>query len=296
MLRSEALMEVEIKLKEPFDLAATLDSGQAFRWYRTGKGYAGVVEGDLVFVSYNAGALRVGTPGDVDKALWAHRYFDVGTDYDSLCESLKACDPTVQKAVLHCPGLRLLRQDPWETLISFICSANNNIPRIKQMVEKLAHRYGEPVTRENVTWWTFATPGRLSQATVADLEACGSGYRARGLLEAAQKVMDGRLVLDEVKRMPTEDARKTLMSLYGVGRKVADCVLLFGLGKLDAFPIDVWIKRGLEHNYFAGEEKGLGTLREFADGHFIDAAGYAQNFLFYYVRTTQKPERIRKST
>jgi len=269
------------------------ESGQAFRWAKCSDGYILVASGHLFLLRQIAGGLKVASPSTGAPGAWATHYFDLDTDYTRLCERLSRCDPAVASAVQFAPGLRLLRQEPWEVLISFICSQNNNIPRIRQLVERIAHGWGKKETSGDYSWWCFPTPQDLSKASITELEMCGVGYRARGILEAAQKVADGRLSLEELMKMPTALARERLLELYGVGRKVADCVLLFGLGKLDSFPIDVWIKRGLEQNYFAGEQTALKELHEFAKDRFPEDAGYAQNYLFYHTRSSAKRKQRR---
>ncbi len=281
-------VEQRIPTRGPLDLAATLESGQSFRWERHQGGYTGVAAGHLFFVRSEDTELVVSSPSCTDPASWARAYFDIDTDYNELCTLLRGSDSKVAEAVDYCPGLRLLRQDAWETLVCFILSQNNNIPRIKQMVHRLCSRWGARRTEGAHCWWQFPSPESLASATEEEGKQLGLGYRALALVEAAGKVSSGMLDLDSLSEMSTDEAREILMQQRGIGRKVADCVLLFGVGKLDAFPIDVWIKRGLEHQYFAGEGQNLNVLREFAQDHFEHHRGYAQNYLFYFTRSSSR--------
>ncbi len=278
-------MKQDIVVKGPFDLGATLLSGQAFRWERHTGGWAGVASGHLFLLSYDQGVLTVESPSCEDAPAWARRYFDLDTDYDILCERLRCLDPAVSRAVDYAPGLRLLRQEPWEALLSFILSTNNNIPRIKQLVNRLSLRWGETRTAGGHCWWVLPSPSSLAGATERELRECGTGYRAPFIIDAAEKISSGKVDLSRLGSLTTAEAREELTGIKGVGRKVADCVLLFGLGKRDAFPVDVWIKRGLEQHYFDGRQTRIQALHEFAATQFAYDAGYAQNYLFYFTRT-----------
>jgi N-glycosylase/DNA lyase len=289
-------MKAGIPVKGPFDLAATLESGQAFRWQSAGAGYAGVASGHHFKLAFRDGFLIIESPSCDDPGNWAGHYFDLSTDYDGLTERLRQCDESIRSAVEFAPGLRLLQQEPWEVLISFILSANNNIPRIKQLVGRLCSRWGERKTAEDLSWWGFPAPGALAGATEAEIRQCGAGFRARAVLEAAQRVSSGELDLIRLATLPTREAREMLLTLWGVGPKVANCVLLFGLGKIDSFPIDVWVKRGLEAHYFRAQNQRLTHLQDFAEGHFACDAGYAQNYLFYHARCTGAGKRPRRVT
>lgn len=292
-------MKQDITVKGPFDLASTLLSGQAFRWEKHSGGWAGVASGHLFLLSSGPGLLIVESPSCEDAAGWARVYFDLDTDYDILCERLRCLDPTVSRAVDYAPGLRLLRQEPWEALLSFILSTNNNIPRIKQLVSRLSLHWGEKRSAGDHCWWVLPSPSVLAGAAECELRECGVGYRAPFVIDAAKKVSSGEIDLARLDSLTTAGAREELMGIKGVGRKVADCVLLFGLGRRDAFPVDVWIKRGLEQHYFDGHETKVRALHEFAASQFACDAGYAQNYLFYFTRGIHtgksRRTRVRKS-
>ena len=291
-------MRQDVAVGGPFDLGATLESGQAFRWEKHGRGWVGVASRHLFLLSWKQGVLTVDSPSCEDPGGWARCYFDQDTDYQALCERLRSLDTAVSTAVDFAPGLRLLRQEPWEALLAFILSTNNNIPRIRRLVNRVSLRWGEKFPAAEHCWWALPSPSALATATEQELRECGVGYRAPFLIDAARKVSSGDIDLAQLESLTTMEARTVLQQIKGVGRKVADCVLLFGLGRRDAFPIDVWVKRGLEEHYFDGQGTRIKALHEFAASQFTHDAGYAQNYLFYHTRTSSvargRNSRIRK--
>lgn len=254
-----------------FSLSQTLDCGQAFRWKQEADGsFSGVVKNKVCHISHldNGVFLRSVSAADYD-AVW-HDYFDFGRDYEALGAQLSA-DPILAKAIAYAPGIRLLRQDSWEALCSFIISQNNNIPRIKGIIERLCQTFGESLGEG---LYAFPAPSALAALQPQDLGALGAGYRARYLIDAARQVMAGTVDLDALRVVPLDAAREQLMQITGVGRKVADCVLLYGCARFECVPMDVWMKRVME--------------RLLPDG-FPDCAkgveGIAQQYLFHYIRT-----------
>jgi N-glycosylase/DNA lyase len=201
----------------------------------------------------------------------------------------------MRAAIASCHGLRLLRQDPWECLASFILSSTKQIVQIRQIVALLCERFGEPCSVEPVArldsatgrtlQFSFPTPQRLATATEAELRACKMGFRAPNLLAAAREIAEGRFDLERIRHLPHAEARTELMKLRGVGGKIADCVLLFAYGFDSAFPVDVWIERALQQLYFPRRRASEKRLRGFAATHFGPHAGYAQQYLFHYIRT-----------
>ena len=193
----------------------------------------------------------------------------------------------MRAAVAACHGLRLLRQDPWECLASFILSSTKQIAQIQQIVALLCERYGQPlaVAPGQPPSYAFPTPGRLARVTEAELRACKMGFRAPYLLATASLIAGGQFELARLGQLPVETARAELMKLPGVGRKIADCVLLFAYGFQSAFPVDVWVLKALRRLYFPRKHVSLGSLHHFAASHFGPWAGYAQQYLFHYIRT-----------
>jgi len=193
-------------------------------------------------------------------------------------------------AVSACRGLRLLRQDPWECLASFILSSTKQIVQIRQIIALLCERYGQPVPGPAVEGpaHTFPSATKLATLTEADLRGCKMGFRAPYLLETARIIAKGTLKLEELQGLPVEAARLKLIELPGVGRKIADCVLLFAYGFQSAFPVDVWILKALRQLYFPRRQVKMKKLHGFAANHFGPWGGYAQQYLFHYMRTNSR--------
>lgn len=275
---------VKIDLPKGLDLAITLNSGQAFRWQRTGpdEPWSGFIGDDLVLLwPYLEG-------------LWIDSYpllpiniIERVRDYLRLDDDLPAIqhrlsgDPHVASAIRAFPGLRLLRQDPWETLAAFILSSTNNMKRITLIVENLASALGAPVDMRGITRNTFPAPQRIVQAGEKKLRYLGCGFRAPYLLAAAQAIISGDLPLYQLRNQPYDLIHQQLTRLYGVGDKIADCTMLFSLDRLDAFPIDRWVQRALEHWYGIEPSNAYTGVREWARSHFGGDAGYANQYLFW---------------
>lgn len=252
-----------------FCLDDILRCGQAFRWRMGEDGiWSGIAFGRLGRVSQRGDRLVFhNTPLSDFLSVW-RRYFDLDRDYGAL--KARLCeDRRLARAVAYTPGMRVLRQEPWEALCSFILSQNNNIKRICGLVDRLCESFGQPVDGG----FAFPEPGRLAPLDVEDLAPVRAGFRAKYILDAARRVSDGRLDLDAVSRMPAEEARAALTSIHGVGAKVADCALLYGMNRVECFPQDVWIKRVMAAMFPGGLPAGL-----------LPEAGLAQQYLFHYAR------------
>ncbi len=221
---------------------------------------------------------------------WLADYLQLTLDLDAIVKTFPD-DPPMRAAVNACLGLRLLRQDPWECLASFILSSTKQIVQIRQIVALLCERYGEPLPSApgHTPAFMFPSAQRLARLTEADLRACKMGFRAPYLLGTARAISDGRLRLGEISQMEVTAAREELMKLPGVGRKIADCVLLFAYGFPSAFPVDVWIVKALQSLYFPRRRVSLKRLQQFAGSHFGPHAGLAQQYLFHYMRTVNQP-------
>ncbi|MBM7582132.1 N-glycosylase/DNA lyase [Caldicoprobacter guelmensis] len=258
------------------------ECGQAFRWNWDGIGYVGIAGGRVIRVSYDRGNVSLENVSVRDYHSFWKRYFDMDRDYGQVKAALSR-DPLLEKAMEYGWGIRILNQDPWETLISFIISANNNIPRIKRTIENLAVRFGKRIEWKGRDFYTFPMPADLAGASVEELVACGCGYRAQYIKRTAEMVCGGEIRLDKIAGLPYKEAHKALMACPGVGPKVADCVLLFSMGKTEAFPVDVWIKKVMQRFYpdSTGNNRGV---KELAWQKFGQLAGFAQQYLFYYAR------------
>ena len=274
-----------------YDLTATLGCGQAFRWQQIGDAWEGVVAGRWVSLRQtDADSIHATTATPVRDWLWLRNYLQLDADLAAVLATFPD-DAPMRAAVAHCRGLRLLRQEPWECLASFICSSTKQIVQIRQIIALLSERFGEAVAvpRGHAPAFTFPTPERLAAASEAQLRACKMGFRAPYMFHAAQQVVSGQLRLDDLQAHSCAVARDELERLNGVGRKIADCVLLFAFGFQEAFPVDVWVMRALRELYFPRRRPTPQRLRSFSESHFGPNAGYAQQYLFHYMRTRAVP-------
>jgi len=253
------------------DLRETLGCGQCFRWKELSDGsFAGVVRGRDACVRTDGDRLIVDGAQESDRSLWFD-YFDLGLDYAKVRQELSAIHPTLAEAARYAPGIRILDQEPFEALISFIISQNNNIKRITGIVDRLCERFGEPIGAD--VPHAFPTAQRLAALSPDDLAPIRAGFRQRYIIDAARKVADGTIDLEQLRALPYDEARSKLMQITGVGVKVADCVLLYGLHRLDGFPLDVWMKRAMAALFKGVEPSNFGRY-----------AGIAQQYIFHYAR------------
>ncbi len=251
------LTERQLSLKD------TLPSGQCFRFSERDGVWtvkAGVGE-NLRVLSVSQDDLSPIT----DDPYWAH-FFDLETDYDSMKREFSKVSPLMARACEYAPGIRILNQDPWEALCSFVVSQNNNIKRIMGIIERMSNFYGGG---------GFPTVRSLANAKEDDLRELGLGFRAPYIVNTARAVYDGSIILEDLKKMDIDAARGVLMQVKGIGPKVADCALLFGCHRLDCFPMDVWMKRVMA-TCFPGQDKSI----------FGPCAGVAQQYLFHFARTS----------
>ncbi len=278
------------------NLDATLCCGQAFRWVKQGDWWYGVVGSHVLKVRKTTRLLEF---ENVEPA-FVEDYFGLNDDLPKILSSI-AKDEHIVQAIEAFKGLRILRQEPWECLISYICATNKNVSAITQMIQSLSRRFGCLLTLDEQRFFAFPTPESLASAAVRALADCGLGYRARYVSETARRIYEGKFDLDRIKRLDCEGARRELLNLPGVGPKVADCVLLFSLRRLGAFPVDVQIRRALLRHYskHLGEEfverisnvrslscSDYGKLSLFGRKYFGEYAGYAQEYLYHFERTT----------
>jgi len=276
-----------------YDLAATLASGQAFRWRWVDGAWEGVVAGRWVRLRQEQNRIFAETAVPVGDWDWLRHYLQLDVNIAEICGTFPTDEP-MQSSVRSCMGLRLLRQEPWECLASFICSSTKQIVQIQQIIALLCRRFGEPlaVPAGHEPVWSFPDFGRLAGVAESELRECKLGFRAPYMLSTAKKLRDGEMDLNALHGVTLEEARAQLIQLPGVGLKIADCVLLFGYGFPQAFPVDVWIMRALRQLYFPKRRVKLPRLRHFSQTHFGPHSGYAQQYLFHYMRTKEKAERI----
>jgi N-glycosylase/DNA lyase len=265
-----------------YDLAATLDSGQAFRWWPEGDSWNGILGNHFLRLTQKPEGILAETATPVNDWTFLREFLQSGIDLAAILKTFPD-DAPMRAAVADCHGLRLLRQDPWECLASFILSSTKQIVQIRQIIGLLSERFGEPISGS--AHFTFPTPQRLAACTEAELRACKMGFRAPSLLAAAHAIASGQFNLEHIRTLNYTEARTELMKLRGVGGKIADCVLLFAYGFDSAFPVDVWVERALQELYFPRRRASDKRLRKFAATHFGPHAGYAQQYLFHYMRT-----------
>ena len=261
-----------VKNVTSLDLGETLDCGQSFRWRDNGDGsFTGVAYEKLVTVSIRDKDFHIENTTEQDfEKIWRN-YFDLDLDYDSIRSSIGEIHPVLKEASAYAPGIRILRQEPWEALCTFIISQNNNIKRIKGIVDRLCTTFGNKIG--DTDFYTFPKPETLAKLTPDDLAPLRAGFRNKYIIDASQKVATGEVDLEKCKNVPYDDARAELCKIKGVGNKVADCTLLFGMHRIEAFPIDVWMRRAMERLFpgMTGEDFG-------------EYAGIAQQYIFHYAR------------
>ena len=279
-------MAVTEILVHDYDLAATLDSGQAFRWQKQNDAWVGVIGKYFVRLTRTQSGIRAWTVAPVPDWNFLREFLQTEIELSAVLKTFPD-DKPMGNAVAACPGLRLLKQNPWECLASFILSSTKQIIQIRQIIALLCERLGEPIVVPpgEPPVFSFPSPEKIARVTEAELRACKMGFRAPGLLAAAREITENRLDLERIRHLPHAEARAELMKLRGVGGKIADCVLLFAYGFDSAFPVDVWIERALQQLYFPRRRASEKRLRHFAATHFGPHAGYAQQYLFHYIRT-----------
>ncbi|MCL2776128.1 MAG: hypothetical protein FWD71_22730 [Oscillospiraceae bacterium] len=275
----ESENKIVIENLEHFNLSDIFDCGQCFRFNKINKAgedddFEGVAFGKYLRAFQKDNKIYFETNLEDFNNIWRD-FFDLDRDYKKIFNTLRQQDEILKKASDFCPGVRILKQEPFECLISFIFSQQNNIPRIKRIIERLCENFGEPVLYKDSTYYSFPSPEKIASLTLEELDVLKSGFRAEYILDAAKKIVSGEINLKSVYNMTTKDGAEYLKQIRGVGDKIAACVMLFAYNKLDSFPIDVWIKRVLEKYYPADFSPQNG---------FGEYAGIANEYLYYYER------------
>lgn len=273
-----------IKDLKHFDPVHTFECGQCFRWERTDSGrWFGVAKGRALELEWTGKDLIFHDTTEDDFLNVWYPYFDLDRDYGEIKERLAENDPVMEEAIRFGHGIRLLRQDFQETLISFLISQNNGIPRIKKIVGCLAKTYGEPIECSRPDVYSFPSCERLAGLTMEDLQVIRAGYRDKYIYNASRQICAGEVSMDILTKGSAEEACLEMQKIFGVGRKVADCVLLFSGMRYDIFPVDRWVRRVMAELYL-GYEASNEEVSRFAKEKFGDLAGFAQQYLFYYAR------------
>lgn len=274
-----------LETQHDFNLKHIFECGQCFRWNPTKDGgYAGVVNGRYLHLVQEGEKITFKkTTIDDFNNIW-RPYFDLERDYNALKLRIADYHPILSEAVEFGYGIRLLKQEPWETMISFIISANNNIPRIKMLIEKLAEAYGNSLgEHDGERRYGFPSPDQLIQATEQDLRDLGMGYRAKYIHNVTQYIVENRIDLETYQQWDTPTLEKQLLKFKGVGPKVASCIMIFGYGRLDSFPVDTWIRKVVSE-WFELNPNDDKQLKAYLDERFQKLEGLVQQYLFYYAR------------
>lgn len=290
-MKEETYVLKNVKSFEPKHI---FECGQCFRWNLEQDGsYTGIIGENVLNVKKeNDDIIIKGMCKDNIKDV-TKKYFDLDTNYEQIKNELSSIDNNLKTSIEYGKGIRILYQDVWEALISFIISANNNIPRIKGIIERISKKYGKEIIWNNKSYYTFPTPEELSKATVKDLRELGLGFRDTRVFQTTLMVKNNNINIYELEKMQdVEKIREELLKFPGVGPKVADCIMLFSMKKYEVFPIDVWVKRVMTELYFNEEIETKETkikpdnkkILQFAQKKFGKQAGLAQQYLFYWRR------------
>ena len=278
-----------IKNTESFEPTHIFECGQCFRWNKEEDGsYTGVVGHNVLNVKKNENEVTItGLCSEKIEEL-CKKYFDLETDYETIKEKLSKIDDNLKISIEYGNGIRILKQDTWEALISFIISANNNIPRIKGIIERISKKYGKTIKWQGKEYYTFPTPEELSKASVVDLRKLGLGFRDKRVFETTRLVNTKQIDIYELEKIiHTKKLREELLKYPGVGPKVADCIMLFSMRRFEVFPIDVWVRRVMTELYFENETKIVPNNKQilnYAEETFGNLSGLAQQYLFYWRR------------
>lgn len=281
--------KVILKNIDSFEPKHIFECGQCFRWDKNEDGsYTGIVRKSVLNVKKNGKDIVITGISNENLNKLINEYFDLERDYKKIKFKLSKIDDDIAKSIKYGEGIRILNQDLWETIISFIISANNNIPRIKGIIKRICEKYGEKIVWKKKVYYSFPTPEELSKAEVSDLRKLGLGFRDIRVYETTQIINSNKIDLNKLKNEETEVTREILLTLPGVGPKVADCILLFSeLKRLEVFPIDVWVRRVMNELYIKMEDEtkvNKNVVLKLAKEKYGDLAGLAQQYLFYWKR------------
>lgn len=280
-----------VKMKNSFCPNHIFDCGQCFRWKKQEDGsYTGVFKNNVLNVKKENDTITFTgiCKGNIKDVV--NDYFDLNTNYEAIKESLSKIDTYLAQSIEYGEGIRILKQDLWEMIISFIISANNNIPRIQKIIENISKEYGTPIVWNEKTYYAFPTKEQLSKASVEDLRRLGLGFRDKYVFDTTKRIVEDKEFLKNLNNtQDVDEARKILLSLQGVGPKVADCILLFGMHRFNVFPIDVWVRRVMNELYIKNEDETKVSkiqIEKLAKTKYADMCGIAQQYLFYWKRET----------
>ena len=273
---------------QSFEPVHIFECGQCFRWNKQeNNSYTGIVKNNVINVKKeNERVIFTGNCNEDIKTICID-YFDLNKNYENIKTELSKIDNYLANSIKYGNGIRILHQDLWETIISFIISANNNIPRIKTIIERISKTYGNKLIFQDKEYYAFPTPEELANVTVQDFRNLGLGFRDVRVYETVQKTLRKEIDLEQLeKEKDAETLRNKLLEIPGVGSKVADCIMLFSLKRYEVFPVDVWVRRVISELYFENVEQKPQTIQKFAKEQYGNLAGLAQQYLFYWRRDT----------
>jgi len=281
-MEQEYILE-NVKSFEPIHI---FECGQCFRWNKEEDNtYTGIFKNNVINVKKENGKIIFTGICEENIKNICTEYFDLKTDYEKIKQNLSKIDKFLANSIHYGAGIRILKQDLWETLISFIISANNNIPRIKKTIERISEKYGRKIEFRGKTYYTFPTAEEMKNATIQDFRDLGLGFRDVRIYETVQRTLKKDINLEKLQNEnDIELLRENLLEIPGVGPKVADCIMLFSLKKYEAFPVDTWVKRVIAELYFENKEQSPKIIQNFAKKQYGDLAGVAQQYLFYWRR------------
>lgn len=283
--------EYNIEIKESFCLNHIFECGQCFRWKKEDdESYTGVFKNSVINVKKENDIVTFRGVCEKNIKEVVNQYFDLNTDYEEIKNTLSKVDNYLAESIKYGNGIRILNQDLWEVIISFIISANNNIPRIQKIIERLSKQYGNKIIYKEKEYYTFPEKEQLVKASIEDLRNLGLGFRDKYVYETTRKIINGEINLEELGSMQdTNKIRDILLTLPGIGPKVADCIMLFGMHKFNVFPIDVWVRRVMNELYLKNEDEtkiNKKQIETLAKEKYKNLAGMAQQYLFYWKRDT----------
>ena len=279
-----------IENQNSFELKDIFECGQCFRWNEQEDGsYIGIIKNGVIHVKKDKNIITFTgmCNGNLNESV--EEYFELNRDYEKIKNQLENIDEYLKTSIEYGNGIRILNQDLWETIISFIISANNNIPRIKGIIERISQKYGNKIEWNGKKYYSFPTPEQLKDVTIQEFRNLGLGFRDIRLYETTQMILNKEVDLENLRKNPnTQEVRNELLKLSGVGPKVADCILLFSdLKRFDVFPIDVWVRRVMNDLYIKENDESKvskGKIEKLAEEKFGDLKGLAQQYLFYWRR------------
>ena len=283
VLWGRKMKELKIEVNY-FNLKYTLECGQCFRWTKEEEYYIGIIKDRVIKIKQEDSYLYILSNKEEDLEKVVKEYFELSKDYESIENRISKVDEYVKKAVSNTSGLRNLNQDLFETIISYIISANNNIPRISKSVNEISKRYGKKIIFNEKEYYLFPTPEELKDVTIEEYRDCGVGFRDKYIFNTVKEINEGKFNLSELKDLSTELLREKLLSLMGIGPKVADCILLFSCGRQEVFPVDVWVERVMKKLYFKEANVSKKEILKYSIENFGSDAGIIQQHLFYNIR------------